>query len=216
MQLTLRCHVFRNLVGDKDDVFYGMLHLLGTGNAITNPILYGYYNENFRNEYKMVYRRMPWHRQSLSSGQQLRLQPQVRPLRRSVRVNDLINSSGNSPAFVLPASAETAQIVAQPLMDAVEIVADNVDKSVQVNGRPPQPLARGQSLVERACQNSPIRIARLNSEYFKYKAISKRNNNVSVSSDNNVNEANNYLNDVIVIETPNSNGAISSNSETVV
>jgi hypothetical protein len=42
-----------------------LLHLLGTANACFNPILYGYLNENFRNEYKSIYSRMPWYSHSI-------------------------------------------------------------------------------------------------------------------------------------------------------
>ena len=38
-------------------IVYGVLQLLGTANACSNPILYGYLNENFFNEYKSIYRR---------------------------------------------------------------------------------------------------------------------------------------------------------------
>lgn len=38
-------------------IVYGVLQLLGTANACSNPILYGYLNENFFNEYKNIYRR---------------------------------------------------------------------------------------------------------------------------------------------------------------
>ena len=48
----------------NEEVVYGLLHLLGTANACFNPILYGYLNENFRNEYKSIYRRMPWYSHS--------------------------------------------------------------------------------------------------------------------------------------------------------
>ena len=44
---------------------YGILHLLGAGTSIANPILYGYMNENFRNEYRKFYHRMPWYKSSL-------------------------------------------------------------------------------------------------------------------------------------------------------
>lgn len=48
----------------NEEVVYGLLHLLGTANACFNPILYGYLNENFRNEYKSIYKRMPWYSHS--------------------------------------------------------------------------------------------------------------------------------------------------------
>ena len=49
-------------MGGYHDIMYGILHLLGAANAVTNPVLYGYLNENFRNEYISIYRRMPWYR----------------------------------------------------------------------------------------------------------------------------------------------------------
>lgn len=53
----------------NEEVVYGMLHLLGTANACFNPILYGYLNENFRNEYKSIYRRMPWYSHSFHANE---------------------------------------------------------------------------------------------------------------------------------------------------
>ena len=41
----------------SSQIVYGLLQLLGTANACSNPILYGYLNENFFNEYKNIYRR---------------------------------------------------------------------------------------------------------------------------------------------------------------
>jgi hypothetical protein len=52
----------------NEELVYGLLHLLGTANACFNPILYGYLNENFRNEYKSIYRRMPWYSHSFYLG----------------------------------------------------------------------------------------------------------------------------------------------------
>jgi hypothetical protein len=58
---------FLGMTGNEE-VVYGLLHLLGTANACFNPILYGYLNENFRNEYKSIYRRMPWYSHSFHRG----------------------------------------------------------------------------------------------------------------------------------------------------
>lgn len=52
-------------MGRYHEVTYGILHLLGAGTSIANPILYGYMNENFRNEYRKFYHRMPWYKSSL-------------------------------------------------------------------------------------------------------------------------------------------------------
>ncbi len=38
---------------------YGICNILGLSNACTNPVLYGYFNENFRKEYKSIYRAIP-------------------------------------------------------------------------------------------------------------------------------------------------------------
>jgi hypothetical protein len=50
---------------------YSVLHLFGAANAVINPFLYGYLNETFRNEYKNLYRQLPWYssRNSLISAQ---------------------------------------------------------------------------------------------------------------------------------------------------
>ena len=45
-----------SLILGNETVIYALLHLFGLCNALTNPILYGYLNENFRKEYKSVYR----------------------------------------------------------------------------------------------------------------------------------------------------------------
>ena len=44
------------LITGHETVIYAILHLFGLCNALTNPILYGYLNENFRKEYKNIYR----------------------------------------------------------------------------------------------------------------------------------------------------------------
>ena len=43
------------------EVVYGLLHLLGAASSCSNPILYGLLNENFMNEYKELYRWLPWY-----------------------------------------------------------------------------------------------------------------------------------------------------------
>ena len=55
----------KDMMGRYHDMTYGILHLLGAGTSIANPILYGYMNENFRNEYRKFYHRMPWYKSSL-------------------------------------------------------------------------------------------------------------------------------------------------------
>ena len=40
----------------KEVVIYAVLHLCGLANAIVNPFLYGYLNENFRKEYRNIFR----------------------------------------------------------------------------------------------------------------------------------------------------------------
>ena len=39
------------LIAGNETVIYAVLHLFGMCNALTNPILYGYLNENFRITY---------------------------------------------------------------------------------------------------------------------------------------------------------------------
>ena len=46
----------KTLIAGHETVIYAILHLFGLCNALTNPILYGYLNENFRKEYKNIYR----------------------------------------------------------------------------------------------------------------------------------------------------------------
>ena len=37
-------------------VIYAVCHLLGMTSAVVNPFLYGWFNDNFRNEFKNVHR----------------------------------------------------------------------------------------------------------------------------------------------------------------
>ncbi len=48
--------LMKPLIQGNETVVYAVLHLFGLCNALTNPILYGYLNENFRKEYKSIYR----------------------------------------------------------------------------------------------------------------------------------------------------------------
>ena len=68
------------MMGRYHDVTYGILHLLGAGTSIANPILYGYMNENFRNEYRKFYHKMPWYRSSKLFVKNLRSQMSQKPL----------------------------------------------------------------------------------------------------------------------------------------
>ena len=58
MQLALE--VFPDLVlpliTGREVMIYAVFHLCGLANAIMNPFLYGYLNENFRKEYKNIFR----------------------------------------------------------------------------------------------------------------------------------------------------------------
>ena len=47
---------FLELIKGWETPLYGAFHLCGLANACINPFLYGYLNENFRKEYKNVYR----------------------------------------------------------------------------------------------------------------------------------------------------------------
>lgn len=40
-------------------MIYGICNILGLSNACINPVLYGYLNENFRREFKAIYRKFP-------------------------------------------------------------------------------------------------------------------------------------------------------------
>ena len=68
------------MMGMYHDVTYGVLHLLGAGTSIANPILYGYMNENFRNEYRKFYQKMPWYRSSKMLVKSLKSQMSSKPL----------------------------------------------------------------------------------------------------------------------------------------
>jgi len=54
--MELHPGLIRPFISGNEAVVYAVLHLFGLCNAITNPILYGYLNENFRKEYKGIYR----------------------------------------------------------------------------------------------------------------------------------------------------------------
>jgi hypothetical protein len=49
-------HAILPLIEGNETWIYAILHLFGLGNACINPFLYGYLNENFRKEYKNIYR----------------------------------------------------------------------------------------------------------------------------------------------------------------
>ena len=72
------------------DIMYGILHLLGAANAVSNPILYGYLNENFKSEYRNLYRKMPWYSGSINLA---------RSIRRSFKKqnSNLNNNTDNAP-----------------------------------------------------------------------------------------------------------------------
>ena len=59
-ELQLLVDAFPDLVlphiTGKEVVIYAFLHLCGLANAIVNPFLYGYLNENFRKEYRNIFR----------------------------------------------------------------------------------------------------------------------------------------------------------------
>ena len=67
----------KELIAGKETVIYALLHLFGLCNALANPILYGYLNENFRKEYKNIYRQMPWHSTSKAEGMEVAVRYQV-------------------------------------------------------------------------------------------------------------------------------------------
>jgi len=46
----------RALIEGDEALIFAALHLCGIANACMNPILYGYLNENFRKEYRNIYR----------------------------------------------------------------------------------------------------------------------------------------------------------------
>ena len=64
--------MFKVLMGRYHNVMYLILHLLGAANAVSNPILYGYLNENFRHEYFTIYRKMPWYPSSVVMARTLK------------------------------------------------------------------------------------------------------------------------------------------------
>ena len=63
---------FKDLMGKYHDVTYGILRLFGGANAVANPLLYGYLNDNFKNEYLHIYQMMPWYKPGLAVSRSLR------------------------------------------------------------------------------------------------------------------------------------------------
>ena len=59
-------NLIETYLGGQDTLVYGLANILGLGNACVNPVLYGYLNENFRKEYKSIYRKIPWNNASSS------------------------------------------------------------------------------------------------------------------------------------------------------
>ena len=67
-------------LGGQDTLVYGLANIFGLGNACINPVLYGFLNENFRKEYKSIYRKIPWTnissvRRGSGSDQKFELRP---------------------------------------------------------------------------------------------------------------------------------------------
>ncbi len=54
--MALSPKFLRPVIEGMETVIYALLHLCGLSNACINPVLYGYLNENFRKEYKNIYR----------------------------------------------------------------------------------------------------------------------------------------------------------------
>jgi hypothetical protein len=58
--------------GNSHALVYGICHILGLANACVNPVLYGYLNENFRKEYKHIFKMFPWHRSERRRSRSIR------------------------------------------------------------------------------------------------------------------------------------------------
>ena len=86
--------MFKVLMGRYHNVMYLILHLLGAANAVSNPILYGYLNENFRHEYFTIYRKMPWYPSSVVMARTLRRSLKRKSTRRK---STLIGSKNKKP-----------------------------------------------------------------------------------------------------------------------
>ena len=89
--------MFKVLMGRYHNVMYLILHLLGAANAVSNPILYGYLNENFRHEYFTIYRKMPWYPSSVVMARTLRRSLKRKSTRRK---STLIGKKLKSPKNV--------------------------------------------------------------------------------------------------------------------
>ena len=54
--LFVTFQMLKSAIAGNETVIYALLQLFGMCTALANPILYGYLNENFRKEYKSIYR----------------------------------------------------------------------------------------------------------------------------------------------------------------
>ncbi len=54
--MELAPQLIRPHIRGYESPIYAVMHLFGLSNACVNPILYGYLNENFRKEYRSIYR----------------------------------------------------------------------------------------------------------------------------------------------------------------
>ncbi len=93
---------------------YGICNILGLSNACINPVLYGYFNENFRKEYKSIYRAIPWN--SISSARRISrvFMFELNPLGRGNNRN--VEDGGDADSNLVTANNNSSCYAAQGLL----------------------------------------------------------------------------------------------------
>lgn len=96
------------LVGGREELIFGLLNLLGATNACVNPILYGYFNENFRNEYRDIYKAMPWYRRSTLTTRRPMLSMNEHPT--NSHLEEVVVARGTDQRSETPCSSSSLSI----------------------------------------------------------------------------------------------------------
>eukprot|EP00095_Tigriopus_kingsejongensis_P003900 maker-scaffold296_size217904-snap-gene-1.18 protein:Tk03900 transcript:maker-scaffold296_size217904-snap-gene-1.18-mRNA-1 annotation:"NPYLR8" len=132
-------HVIRKYIEGSETVIYSLFHLFGLCNACINPILYGYLNENFRKEYKKIYRQMPWYSTSSHHQPAFHLHimtPQQHELmsQNALAMNYNNNNTSSNPGQTKPCLViTTSDSVIDPTMAASSILQAARRLSLAVN-----------------------------------------------------------------------------------
>ena len=66
--LTIAFFQINGEIEGINPLVFGLCTIMGLANACINPVLYGYLNESFREEYKNLFSKLPWYLSSASQA----------------------------------------------------------------------------------------------------------------------------------------------------